>query len=209
MHIVNTRNCEMYKYVFKRIFDFIIAAALIAILSPVFFIIGLLTFIFMGSTFFKQERGGYKGQVFKIYKFKTMTNKRGPAGEPLPDEERLTAFGHFLRRWSIDELPGLFNILKGEMSLVGPRPLVKQHLPTYTAEQFRRHDVMPGITGLAQVKGRNAIDLDQKLAWDTWYVDNISFLLDLKILFLTPKKIIKADDLNGVGQEVSKAFDLY
>lgn len=199
----------MYAHVFKRSMDIFGAIFFLLAIFPLLLAVYLILLITTGSAIFTQERVGYKGKIFKIYKFKTMLDKRGPSGEPLPDEERLTKFGIFLRNWSIDELPGLLNVLKGDMSLIGPRPMVKQYLPMYTKEQFRRHNVLPGITGWAQIMGRNALSWEEKIVFDLWYVDNQSYWLDLKIALLTPYIVLKSDNINGAGQETLKAFDLY
>lgn len=181
----------------KRLFDIIGSSIMIVLLSPV------LAFLYykvrqnLGSpVMFCQERPGLNGNIFKMYKFRSMRDAVDMNGEQLPDEERLTAFGKKLRASSLDELPELFNILKGEMSFVGPRPLLVEYLPLYNNEQARRHDVKPGITGWAQVNGRNTISWDEKFKLDVWYVDNRSFLLDVKILFLTVFKVISKSDIN-------------
>lgn len=197
----------MYSIIIKRILDFFGALLLIICLSPLLIVAGLVLFFAMdGSIFFTQERGGYKGKTFKLYKFKTMTDKCDYSGALLPDERRLTAIGVFVRKWSIDELPGLLNVLRGEMSLIGPRPQLAEYLPKYTAEQKRRHDILPGITGWAQVNGRNAITWERKFELDVWYVDNVSFFLDMKIVFMTIYKVLKRADINEEGQATVSMF---
>jgi len=192
----------------KRIFDIILSLVILIILSPFLLVVSILILIIMGSPiFFTQERPGKNGNIFRIIKFRTMLNTKDENGILLPDEERMTAFGTWLRNSSLDELPELFNVLKGEMSIVGPRPLLTEYLPLYSKEQSRRHNVRPGITGWAQVNGRNAITWDKKFSLDIWYVDNHSLILDLKIIFLTIKKILEKsgiDDDRGVGQEKFK-----
>jgi lipopolysaccharide/colanic/teichoic acid biosynthesis glycosyltransferase len=184
----------------KRLFDLVISIFVLIALMPIVLITAMLVRIKLGSPiFFTQERPGLNGKSFKMMKFRTMLNATDKHGNQLPDEQRMTAFGAFLRSASLDELPGLFNVIKGDMSLVGPRPLLVQYLPLYNKEQARRHKVRPGITGWAQVNGRNAISWEDKFSFDVWYVDNQSFWLDLKILVLTVKKVfikegISADD---------------
>ncbi len=176
----------------KRAFDFLIALVMILLLSPVFIIVALAVRIGIGSpVFFQQERPGLDKKIFKIIKFRTMTDARDSLGNLLSNEERVTPVGNMIRRMSLDELPQLFNVIRGEMSLVGPRPLLVEYLPLYNAEQARRHEVMPGITGWAQVNGRNAITWEEKFAFDVWYVEHRSFWLDLKILWLTLMKVIQ------------------
>ncbi|MCL0033826.1 sugar transferase [Thermodesulfovibrionales bacterium] len=192
----------------KRFFDLAIAISSVIILSPLLVFIGLLVRMKIGSpVLFEQVRPGLHGKPFTVYKFRTMTDKRDEEGNLLPDKERLTSFGQFLRRTSIDELPGLLNVIKGEMSLVGPRPLLMQYLDRYTPEQARRHEVKPGLTGWAQVNGRNAISWEEKFALDVWYVDNQSLWLDLKILALTIWKIIKSEGINQPGQATAEEFN--
>lgn len=174
---------------------------------PVFILLCLVVFLKLGSPiFFRQQRPGLNGSLFTIYKFRTMLDKLDSRGNPLPDSQRLTRFGHFLRSTSLDELPELFNVLKGEMSLVGPRPLLVQYLDLYTPEQMRRHDVKPGITGWVQVNGRNTLSWEEKFALDVWYVENQSFWLDLKIIALTTWKIFKREGINEPGQATAQAF---
>lgn len=180
----------------KRLFDIFSSLLALIILLPILIIVAILIFLNLGSPIlFTQERPGLHGKVFKIMKFRTMLERKDKKGNLLPDDERMTQFGSFLRSSSLDELPSLFNVLKGDMSLVGPRPLLVKYLPLYSNEQARRHNVRPGITGWAQVNGRNAINWDEKFALDIWYVDNISFWLDIKILFLTIKKVIIKDGI--------------
>lgn len=182
----------MYKYFFKRLIDFIIVFCVLVVIWPILLIITLwLHFANKGAgAFFAQERPGKGGKVFKVIKFKTMTDERDADGNLLPDADRLTNVGRFVRSTSIDELPQLINVLKGDMALIGPRPLLVQYLPLYSKEQARRHDVRPGITGWAQVNGRNAISWTKKFELDVWYVDHCSFWLDVKIIFLTIKKSV-------------------
>lgn len=191
----------------KRIFDFVVALCVLLAFSPVFFMLVLLVRKYLGApVFFTQERPGRHGKIFKMVKFRTMTSARDGAGNLLPDEQRLTRFGRFLRSSSLDELPELWNVLKGDMSLVGPRPLLVEYLPLYSAEQARRHDVRPGITGWAQVNGRNAISWDQKFRLDVWYVENRSFWLDIRILFLTVKKVLIRDGISQQGEATMSRF---
>jgi len=191
----------------KRILDLTVAVLAIVILSPVILLTAVLVRVFLGTPIlFKQERPGYKGRPFFIYKFRTMTGRLARDGSPLPDAERLTRLGRFLRALSLDELPELFNILRGEMSIVGPRPLLMEYLPLYSPEQARRHEVMPGLTGWAQVNGRNAADWPTRLALDTWYVDHWSFRLDIKIILLTAWKVIKREGINQPGQATVEYF---
>lgn len=199
----------MYKFLFKRIFDFIFAF----ILFIVFFPILLITAIVLGITnrnihvFFIQVRPGKDGKLFSILKFKTMTDEKGADGKLLPDEDRLTAVGKIVRSISLDELPQLINVLKGDMSLIGPRPLLVQYLPLYTKEQSRRHEVRPGITGWAQCHGRNAISWAEKFELDVWYVDHCSFLLDLKIVALTVWKVFSREGVTKEGQATTDYFN--
>lgn len=182
----------------KRAFDLIVALAGLIFLSPVLLVVALLVRIFLGSpVLFRQLRPGMDARPFEILKFRTMLDAKGPDGTPFPDGERLTRFGRFLRASSLDELPELWNVLKGEMSLVGPRPLLMEYVPLYTEQQMRRHAVRPGITGWSQVNGRNAISWEQKFAQDIWYVENQSFLLDLKILLMTVASIVRREGINA------------
>ena len=191
----------------KRAFDLVITLIGLLLLSPVIISIALLTQLKFGSPiFFKQVRPGLNGEMFNMYKFRTMTNESDEDGNPLSDEARLTVFGKFLRSTSLDELPGLWSVFKGDMSLVGPRPLLVEYLSLYTAKQDRRHEVKPGITGWAQVNGRNAISWDEKFDLDVWYVDNQSIWLDIKILWLTVKKVIMRD---GISQNNHVTMDKF
>ena len=191
----------------KRIFDVVLAGFTCMLASPLFIIAALSVKIFIGTPIlFKQQRAGYKARPFHIYKFRTMTNASDSSGNLLPDSERLTPLGRFLRSISLDELPELFNILRGDMSLVGPRPLVMEYLPLYSAEQMRRHDVFPGLTGWAQINGRNAITWQERFRLDVWYVDNWSFWLDIKIIFHTFSKVLRRENVNQPGQATIKYF---
>lgn len=186
----------MYRHVLKRLLDIALSAAALIALSPLILIVAALVRLRLGSpVIFHQERPGYREKIFTLCKFRTMTDEKGPDGELLPDSERLTKFGAFLRRSSLDELPELFNILKGDMSLIGPRPLLVSYLPYYTEREKLRHTVRPGLTGLAQVSGRNFIEWDKRLEKDAEYVENLSFRLDLKILFLTVKTVLVKEDV--------------
>ena len=198
----------MYKYFFKRLIDFIIVFCVLVVIWPILLIITLwLHFANKGAgAFFAQERPGKGGKVFKVIKFKTMTDERDADGNLLPDADRLTNVGRFVRSTSIDELPQLINVLKGDMALIGPRPLLVQYLPLYSKEQARRHDVRPGITGWAQVNGRNAISWTKKFELDVWYVDHCSFWLDVKIIFLTIKKVFVLEGISQEGQATMEFF---
>lgn len=198
----------MYKSVFKRFVDIFAALLGLLILSPVLmFVVVFLSVANQGKPFFFQLRPGKSGKLFKIVKFKTMTDERNEQGELLPDAERLTAIGSFVRKTSLDEIPQLLNVLKGEMSLIGPRPLLQQYLPLYNQEQARRHEVRPGITGWAQVNGRNAISWQQKFEYDVWYVDHLSFRLDVKILFMTVKKVFVREGISADGEATMEPFN--
>nr|WP_090892861.1 sugar transferase [Evansella caseinilytica] len=191
----------------KRIFDFAVAAFLLVLLSPVILLVAFMIKVNIGSpVLFKQQRPGLQCKPFHLYKFRTMTEERDERGELLADEFRLTSFGSFLRKYSLDELPQLLNVLKGDISLVGPRPLLMEYLPLYSEEQMKRHNVKPGITGWAQVNGRNAITWEEKFKLDVWYVANQSFLLDVKILFRTVYKVIKSDGINQPGKVTTEEF---
>lgn len=184
----------------KRLFDFAIGVILLALLSPLLLFLALAIYFQLGSpVFFRQLRPGYKGKPFMLYKFRTMTDEKDSTGSSLPDATRLTPLGKWLRKYSLDELPQLINVVKGELSFVGPRPLLMEYLPRYSKEQARRHDVKPGITGWAQVNGRNALAWEEKFALDVWYVDNRSLGLDLKILWATFLKVIKAEGISQDG----------
>lgn len=200
----------MYKNFFKRFLDIIISLLGLIILSPIILIVAILVRIKLGSPIiFKQERPGKDEKIFKLYKFRSMSDKKDENGELLPDSERLTKFGKILRATSLDEIPELINILKGEMSLIGPRPLAICYLPYYNEKEKHRHDVRPGLTGLAQINGRNAINWDKRFAYDIEYVNNITFINDLKILFKTFYKVLKRDDVvvTGTGNVID--FDEY
>ena len=191
----------------KSLFDKTLALFLIILFSPIYIVVSLLIFFKMGSPIlFRQKRPGYKEKIFGIYKFRTMTNEKDEFGNLLPDDKRLVGIGKFIRSTSLDELPQLFNVLKGEMSFVGPRPLLEEYLPLYNEKQKRRHDVKPGITGWAQVNGRNAISWEQKFDYDVWYVDNQSFLLDIKILWLTFLKVVKRSDISSSTSSTMEKF---
>lgn len=191
----------------KRFFDFIVALGVLFVLSPAIILVAVLIRFKLGSPiFFTQNRPGLNGKVFKMMKFRSMLDGRDKQGNLLPDNERMSKFGTFLRSTSLDELPGLFNVLKGDMSLVGPRPLLVQYLPLYNKEQARRHNVRPGITGWAQVNGRNAISWEDKFKLDVWYVDNQSFWLDIKILLLTVKKVFVREGISANGHVTIKPF---
>jgi sugar transferase EpsL len=191
----------------KRLFDLLFLFFAFIILSPVIFVTAILVYIFLGTPIlFKQRRPGYKGRPFFIYKFRSMQNATDRNGNPLPDSERITRFGRLLRSLSLDELPELFNILRGEMSFVGPRPLLMEYLALYSPEQARRHDAVPGLTGWAQVNGRNAVDWSARFKMDVWYVDHWSLWLDLKIIFLTVWKVISREGINQEGQSTVEYF---
>ena len=191
----------------KNLFDKTLALFLIILFSPIYIIVSLLIFFKMGSPIlFRQKRPGYKEKIFGIYKFRTMTNEKDEFGNLLPDDKRLVGIGKFIRSTSLDELPQLFNVLKGEMSFVGPRPLLVEYLHLYNQKQKRRHDVKPGITGWAQVNGRNAISWEQKFDYDVWYVDNQSFWLDIKILWLTFLKVVKRSDISSSTSSTMEKF---
>lgn len=199
----------MYKHFLKRLFDFIIVLVVLIVIWPILLIIGIwLHFANHGAgAFFLQERPGKNGKIFKVIKFKTMTDERDSSGNLLSDEQRLTPIGRFIRSTSIDELPQLINVLKGDMALIGPRPLLVQYLPLYTAEQARRHEVRPGITGWAQCHGRNAISWQEKFKLDVWYVDHVSFMIDLKVIFITIKKVLSREDINSSTSATMELFD--
>ncbi|WP_202978657.1 sugar transferase [Helicobacter sp. MIT 05-5294] len=191
----------------KPLLDFSLAFLLVILFSPILFFTALLIRTKLGSpVLFTQERPGKEGKIFKIYKFRTMNDKRDKKGELLPDEQRLEGFGKLIRKSSLDELPQLFNILKGEMSFVGPRPLLVEYLPLYSKEQARRHEVKPGITGWAQVNGRNAISWEEKFALDVWYVNHIGFWLDCKILWKTFYKVLKRKDIHSKTSPTMEKF---
>ncbi|EMS7184499.1 undecaprenyl phosphate N,N'-diacetylbacillosamine 1-phosphate transferase [Campylobacter lari] len=197
----------MYKNGLKRVFDFILALILLIIFLPFMVLIGIVLKIVQGSVFFKQARPGLNEKIFYIYKFKTMGDETDENGELLPDELRLKPFGKLVRSLSLDELPQLFNVLKGDMSFIGPRPLLVEYLPLYNQEQKKRHDVRPGITGWAQINGRNAISWEQKFKYDVEYVQNCSFLFDLKIFFMTIVKVLKRSGINKEGVATTDKFN--
>ncbi len=199
---------SMYRNYFKRVFDFLASLVLLIIFSPFILIITvLLLFANQGKPFFFQSRPGNKEREIKIIKFKSMNDKKDAQGNLLPDKDRITAVGKFIRATSLDELPQLINVFKGDMSLVGPRPLLFKYIPLYSAEQRRRHEVRPGITGLAQVSGRNSIPWGKKFAYDVDYVNRLSFLLDLKILFLTAKKVVIREGVNQTEERPMEPFN--
>lgn len=199
----------MYKHFLKRLIDFCVVFSVLLIIWPFLLIIWVwLTIANRGAgAIFTQERPGKGAKIFKVIKFKTMTDERDADGNLLPDEMRLTKVGKFIRSISIDELPQLINVLKGDMSIVGPRPLLPQYLPLYSGEQARRHEVRPGITGWAQCHGRNAITWTEKFKLDVWYVDNISFLTDVKVVFITAKKVLFREDINSATAATMEYFD--
>lgn len=198
----------MYKDFIKRAIDFVIGLLGLIILSPIFIIVTIgLYFANSGKPFFFQARPGLKEKIFNIIKFKTMNDKKDAKGNLLPDSERLTPIGNFVRKTSLDELPQLINVVKGDMSLIGPRPLLPQYLSLYNESQKCRHNVRPGITGWAQVNGRNAISWSKKFELDVWYVDNVSFATDLKVFFTTFKKVFKSEGISQDGQATMEAFN--
>ena len=199
----------MYKFFFKRVLDFSVVFCVLLLIWPILLLITVwLHFANKGAgAFFFQRRPGQEGKIFKVIKFKTMTDERDEYGKLLPDADRLTKVGRFVRSTSIDELPQLINVLKGDMALIGPRPLLPQYLSLYSKEQARRHEVRPGITGWAQVNGRNAISWTKKFELDVWYVDHCSFLLDLKIFFLTIKKVFIREGISQEGQATMEFFN--
>lgn len=197
----------IYKRYIKRILDILLSLFAVVILSPVYIILSLLVRFKLGSpVLFKQKRPGLHGKIFNLYKYRTMTDERDENGELKSDEVRLTPFGKKLRSTSLDELPEFFNILKGDMSFVGPRPLLVQYLPLYNEEQAHRHDVLPGLTGWAQVNGRNAISWEEKFKYDVEYVNNVSFAMDLKIVFMTVKSVLKREGISSEGSATMEFF---
>ena len=197
----------MYRNIFKPLFDFSLALVLILVLAPVFIMLVVLLYFFNDkNVFFFQPRPGKNEKVFSIIKFKTMTDQKDASGQLLPDELRLTKMRKFVRKTSLDELPQLLNVLKGDMSFIGPRPLLVSYLPLYNTEQKRRHHIKPGITGWAQVNGRNAISWEKKFEYDVWYVDHLTVVLDLKIFLMTIKKVIKSEGINTAGQATTENF---
>ncbi|MCU1959570.1 sugar transferase [Enterococcus faecium] len=201
------RKKTFYQLFGKRILDILLSGIALIVLSPIILIVGILVRIKLGSPIiFKQERPGKSEKIFSMYKFRTMTDERDHNGEYLPDEIRLTKFGKLLRATSLDELPELWNILKGDMSIVGPRPLLVEYLPLYSEKQRKRHNVRPGLTGLAQVNGRNAISWEEKFDLDVYYVDKISFFNDLIIIIQTCKKVIKKENINTINNNIPEKF---
>lgn len=191
----------------KRVLDLLISITALLVFAPVMLVVAILVRQKLGTpVIFRQERPGHHGKSFMMYKFRTMTNATDASGNLLPDAQRITPFGRFLRRSSLDELPELFNVIKGEMSVVGPRPLLMKYLDRYTPEQFRRHDEKPGITGWAQINGRNAISWEEKFAYDVWYVDHCSLWLDIKIIFLTALKVFKKEGISAAGYVSAPEF---
>lgn len=191
----------------KRAFDLLVASLGLVILSPLILLIALLVRVRLGApVLFRQQRPGFKEKPFYLYKFRTMTDAREATGGLLPDSQRLTGLGRFLRLWSLDELPELVNILRGELSIVGPRPLLMEYLPLYSPEQHRRHDVTPGLTGWAQVHGRNALDWPSRFALDIWYVDHWSFWLDIRIVLTTLWKVMRREGISQPGQATTEYF---
>lgn len=201
------RKKTFYQLFWKRILDILLSGIALIVLSPIILIVGVLVRIKLGSPIiFKQERPGKSENIFSMYKFRTMTDERDHNGEYLPDEIRLTKFGKMLRATSLDELPELWNILKGDMSIVGPRPLLVEYLPLYSEKQRKRHNVRPGLTGLPQVNGRNAISWEEKFDLDVYYVDKISFFNDLIIIIQTCKKVIKKENINTINNNIPEKF---
>lgn len=198
----------MYRSYLKRIIDFVGAIVGFALLFPLFLVCAIsLSITNQGSPFFFQTRPGRYGRLFRIIKFRTMNDRRDAQGNLLPDAQRLTALGKFVRKSSLDEIPQLLNVIKGDMSLIGPRPLLPEYLPLYSPHQARRHEVRPGITGWAQVNGRNAISWEQKFTLDVWYVDHLNFFLDIKVLFLTIKKVFKSEGISQQGHATMPVFE--
>lgn len=197
----------MYKVFFKNIFDFLVSFFGLVLISPILLLTTIvLAVVNNGKPFFSQKRPGKNECIFKIYKFKTMNDKKDSEGNLLSDSQRLTTVGKFVRKTSLDEIPQLINVLKGDMSLIGPRPLLPEYLPLYNSFQKRRHEVKPGITGWAQVNGRNAISWEEKFIYDVWYVDHCGFLLDMKILLLTLKKVFVREGISQPGQATAESF---
>ena len=198
----------MYNHLFKRVIDLILSLIAFLLLLPVFIVLSLLLWIAQRETpFFRQIRPGKNRVPFEVIKFRTMSNERDREGRLLPDDQRLTAIGKLVRKTSLDEIPQLLNIIKGEMSLIGPRPLLMEYLPLYSREQARRHEVRPGITGWVQVKGRNTLSWKEKFEYDVWYIDHLSFWIDVKILFITILKVLKAEGISGRGVVTAERFN--
>ena len=198
---------KLYKNLFKRVLDLVISLLAVAVLSPLILTIIIFLYIVTGQNpFFRQVRPGRKRALFSVLKFKTMNDTKDEKGNYLPDEKRLTLFGKFLRSTSLDEIPQFFNIIKGDMSLVGPRPLLEEYLPFYNDFQNRRHEIRPGVTGWAQVNGRNDTEWPERFKFDIWYIDNVSFLLDLKILLLTIKNVLLAKGINAKNSATMEKF---
>ena len=201
------RRAGIYELYIKRLLDVLISGGALLVIWPVMLVLTLLVRVKLGGpAIFCQERPGKNGKIFRLYKFRTMTEERDESGELLTDEERLTKFGRILRSTSLDELPELWNIFRGDMSLVGPRPLLVQYLPLYNAHQARRHEVMPGLTGWAQVNGRNLVTWEDKFDMDVWYVDHISFALDVKIVWGTVKAVLRRDGISAEGSATMEEF---
>ena len=197
----------MYRKCIKRGLDFVLSLTAIVLLSPLFLALTVLGLVFMkGNPFFTQDRPGLREKIFKLVKFRTMTNAKGPDGELLPDEKRLIPYGKFLRATSLEEIPELFNILLGQMAIVGPRPLLTEYLPRYSAEQHRRHEVRPGLTGYAQAHGRNAVSWQERFRMDVWYVDHVSFRTDFGILLATVRGVLKHE---GISSETSATMEKF
>jgi len=197
----------VYKIFIKRILDLVLSLTGFMILSPIFILVVISLFIAnKGTPFFFQARPGKNERIFKIIKFKTMTDEKDNNGKLLPDVKRLTKVGAFIRKTSLDEIPQLLNVIKGDMSLIGPRPLLIQYLPLYNEKQKRRHEIRPGITGWAQVNGRNTVGWQEKFKYDVWYIDNLTFLLDIKIIFMTILKVFKSEGISAEGQATMEAF---
>ncbi len=197
----------IYRSYIKRCIDIVLSFVGLVLISPVLLVFTALIFIYnSGSPFFLHERPGRNGRIFRLIKFKSMSDRRDVKGMLLPDVQRLTPIGRFMRSFSFDEFPQLINVLKGDMSLIGPRPLLVRYLPLYNARQLRRHEVRPGMTGWAQINGRNALSWQEKFEYDVWYVDNVSFLLDVKILWMTMLKVLQRDGINASDDVVMKPF---
>ena len=197
----------MYRLFFKRVLDILLSLTILIITSPFLLVVAVINyFLLLESPFFLQDRPGFHEKKIRIVKFKSMNNKKDVHGNLLPDNQRITSFGAFIRKTSIDELPQMFNVIIGDMSLIGPRPLLFRYIPLYDAAQKKRHDVKPGITGWAQVNGRNAISWEKKFGFDVWYVTHLSFLLDVKIIFLTIKNVLMAKEINQQGQATIEKF---